>query len=70
MTEVEIRIGRHIWEDLTEEQQGAVKQLSQQYAYDFGYDWQWEFFWIRFTPENWVMVNVKEPQLIQKFLKV
>ena len=69
VSEVEVRISQHIWQMLSEEQQAAVKTLAQQYAYDFGYDMHWEFFWIRFTPENWVLVNVKEPELLDQFLK-
>lgn len=67
VNDVEVRIGRHIWEEMTEEQQAAVKELSQRYAYDFGYDWQWEFFWLKFTPENWLMINMHDAELINKF---
>jgi hypothetical protein len=67
MSEVEIRISRALWELLTEEQQAAVKTLSQKYAYDFGYDLEWEFFWIRFTPENWLLANLTEAELFKHF---
>ena len=67
MNEIEIRIARYAWDDLQEEQQQAVKQLSQQYAYDFGYDWEFEFFWLRFTPENWLLLNLHDQELISQF---
>lgn len=67
MSEIEIRIARYAWDDMQEEQQQAVKQLSQQYAYDFGYDWEFEFFWLRFTPENWLLLNLHDQELISQF---
>ena len=67
MSEVEIRIGVYIWQELSEEQHALVKTLSQKYAYDFGYDMEWEFFWIRFTPENWLLANLQDAELLGKF---
>ena len=69
VNEVEVRIGRYVWEEMTEEQQAAVKKLSQRYAYDFGYDWEFEFFWLKFTPENWLMINLHDQELIKHFRK-
>ena len=67
MTEIEIRIARYAWDDMSADKQGAIKQLSQQYAYDIGYDWEFEFFWLRFTPENWMLLNIHDQELIGQF---
>ena len=58
---VECRISRHRWEMLDEDAQHQVKVLSQEFAEDFGIEWEFDYYWIRFIPEQFLLAKLKFP---------
>jgi len=67
---IDLRIGRHHWDLLDELQQADIKQMAEQYARDFGYDWDWEFFWLKFDEEQFFLMNLEHPHLLKYFRSV
>lgn len=57
---IERRISQHRWNDLDEDEQHRIKSVVREYANDFGFDFEFEYYWMRFTPEAWLMANIKD----------
>ena len=66
--EVEVRFGLSFFQELDDEVREDIKELSEQYAYDQGYDHYLEHFWLKFTPQAWFMLVCHRPDLIRHFL--
>jgi hypothetical protein len=60
---IERRIPDHKWLDYSAEDRHSVKQICSDYASEWGWCLEWDYIWIRFTPENLVLANIKYPDI-------
>jgi hypothetical protein len=62
----ELRISRYHWEELDEDKQHEIKTLSQEYSSDFGLNWEYNYYWIRFTEEQFFLAKLKFGHLFSR----
>jgi len=60
---IERRISEHRWNDLDEDEQHQIKRIVRRYASDFGFDFEFQYYWMRFTPENWLLANLADTKI-------
>jgi len=62
----ELRISRNQWEMLDELRQQDIKELSQDFADDFGLEWEYDYYWLRFNDEQFFLAKIKYAELFSK----
>lgn len=67
--EIEVRFGLEFFQTLDDDTREDIKELSLRYAYDQGYDHDFEYFWLKFTAGAWFMLNCTRPDIISHFRK-
>ena len=55
---MEIRYALHRWDEMPEEEHDLIKSVAQRFAYDWGYEHFLEYYWIRFTDENYLLARL------------
>jgi hypothetical protein len=59
----ELRISRYRWEMFSEELQEQFKLNSMYYATDMGYNHEYEYYWLTFSPEQVLLSKLSSPEL-------
>jgi hypothetical protein len=67
--EIEVRFGLQFFQELDDDIRDDIKELSEQYAYDQGFDHNFYYFWLKFTPHSWLMLNCHRPDLVRHFVR-
>ena len=62
-------ISSEIWQLLEEEEQLTLKELNQRLASDFGFNFEYEYFWIKWTKESWLQASLTAPHIV-KYLRI
>ena len=65
--EVEVRFGLDFFHNLDDDTRADIKELSLRYAYDQGYDHNFEYFWLKFTAGAWFMLYCTRPDIVSHF---
>lgn len=65
--EIEVRFGLQFFQELDHDVRDDIKELSEHYACDQGFDHHFEYFWLKFTPQAWFMLNCHRPDLVRHF---
>jgi len=61
-------LGLHRFNLLSLPAQEDIKLLAREFAINYGYQWEFEYYWINFNEEDWLLANIKFP--IAQILKV
>jgi hypothetical protein len=67
---IEVRISDYEIEMLSLKLFEELKDMIREYGRDGGYDREYSYLWARFSPEQWMLVNVKFPQLTQHLHRI
>lgn len=67
--EIEVRFGLEFFQELEDDIRADIKLLSEQYAYDQGYDHNFDYFWLKFTASAWFMLTCHRPDLVRHFVR-
>ena len=67
--EVEVRFGLEFFHNLDDATKEDIKELSERYARDQGFDHYFEYFWLKFTADAWFMLNCTRPDIVNHFRK-
>lgn len=57
---IEVRIADHQWHNLHTDAQIKIKELARDLGSDYGYDFEYNYYWIKFTKENFLLAKIKE----------
>jgi hypothetical protein len=55
---MKVSISRHRWEMLNELQQSKIKFIVKNYSTDMGYDHNYEYYWIEFSKEQYLLAEL------------
>lgn len=66
---LELRVSRWVYESMDLDLRIDLKDLTETLATAGGLDWEFSFYWIKLTEENWLIANIKWPDAVQ-YLKV
>lgn len=59
------RISQHVWRDIIDERtRNQIRDIATRYACDFGYDFEFEYIWITFTDENYLLARIASEGLL------
>jgi len=67
MANIERRIAQYRWDELNEDEQNQVKLFTREYAKGFGYDHEFEYYWMMFEQEQWLLANLTDPEAARHF---
>ena len=60
---IEARIMDYAYENLSEDQQNHLKEMCFRYSLQNGYNHEYSYHWIWFTPEAWLLLNLTDPNI-------
>jgi hypothetical protein len=60
---VETRISLHRWAMLSEEQEQEIKDISKKFAQYMNYEFEYEYYSVFFTKENWLLAKLANPNI-------
>lgn len=66
----ELRLSRWRWQQIPDDLRTHIKELTQQYATDWGVNNDFEYIWCRITPENRFLMEITSPGTCGLFLAV
>lgn len=67
ISDVELRISQHIWQNLPEHIRAHIKELAEDFAYDYGYDFEFEYLWLKLHPEEYFLLEMASPGFMPYF---
>jgi hypothetical protein len=67
---METRINNYKFAELSEEAENALKETCKKFAHDMRYDFQFEYYSVYFSEENWTLANLAMPEIDQILQKV
>lgn len=59
---IEHRISIHRLAILSEDAESAVKELSRKFAQSLYFDFEYEYYSLKFTQENWMLATLADPR--------
>ena len=62
---VETRIAQYVFAAMDEDQEQQLKEVSKRFARDMRFDFNFEYYSIYWTEENWCLANLAMPELDQ-----
>lgn len=60
---IETRIAQYAFAAMDEEQEQQLKDISKRFAKDMRYDFNFEYYSIYWTEENWLLAKLAMPDL-------
>jgi hypothetical protein len=66
---VETRIAQYAFASLDEDKEAELKDVSKRFAKDMRFDFQWDYYSIYWTKENWLLAKLAMPE-IESIVKV
>jgi hypothetical protein len=68
-TIIETRVSQIRFAEILEEDEAMIKDLCRRFALRMEFNFEWEYYAIYFTKENWLLTKLAEPR-IESYLKV
>jgi hypothetical protein len=66
---VETRIAQYAFAGLDEDKEQELKDVSKRFARDMRFHFEWDYYSIYWTPENWLLAKLAMPE-IESIVKV
>jgi hypothetical protein len=66
----ELRLSKWRWQQIPDDLRTHIKELTMQYATDWGINMELEYIWCRITPENRFLMDLTSPDTYKLFLEV
>ena len=60
---IERRISSHRVANMLPQRRGQLSEAVKKYHSQAGYDYQWEYYWAKFTEEQLFLLNLEYPEL-------
>jgi len=60
---IETRISQHRFAEMDEDQEQQLKETCKKFAHDMRYDFEFEYYAVYFTEENWLLTLLAHPGL-------
>ncbi len=70
MNIVETRIPQYRFAAMEPEQEQLLKDVCKRFARDMRFDFDWDYYSIYWTPENWTLANLAMPEIDTLLTKV
>jgi hypothetical protein len=67
---METRINTYKFVELTEEAEQSLKEVCKRFASDMRYDFEYQYYSVYFSEENWTLANLAMPEIDQILQKV
>jgi len=64
---IERRTDLHRIANMTDQDETAMKDCCKKFASSVNYDMEWEYYSVMFTPENWMLAVLSDPN-IERYL--
>jgi hypothetical protein len=66
---IETRISQYAFAEMDEDTEHNLKDVSKRFAKDMRFDFEWDYYAIYWTDENWLLAKLAMPEL-DSLLKV
>lgn len=67
---IELRINTWEFGELSHNLQALTNVMVREYATEWGLDHDFDYYWLQITPEQFVMANIKYPDVITHFKRI
>jgi len=62
---VETRVAQYAFAAMEPEQEQLLKDVCKRFAKDMRFDFEWDYYAIYWTKENWTLANLAMPEIDQ-----
>ena len=60
---IETRISQYTFAGIDEDTEQELKEVSKKFARDMRFNFEWEYYTIYWTPENWLLAKLAMPSI-------